>query len=117
MDGPAVGLEQRRGAVGAGVAKQHGLGAAEVQPGGRVLVGHPPAEAQDVGQRFLLGGVGPEAGAPQPRTERGVVQGDDGPHPGGPVVAQHDGLVAVLDHALEGHELTTLEPPGPGSGG
>ena len=46
LDEPAVGAQQRLGLVGARVADDHGLAAAEVEPGEAVLVGHRPRERE-----------------------------------------------------------------------
>ena len=90
----AVGAQQGLGLDPGRVADDHGLAAAEVEPGQRRLVGHPAGEVEDVVERVLLGGVGVEAGAAQGRAERGGVDGDDRLQPGRLVVAEHDLLMA-----------------------
>ena len=96
-----VGPQQRLGLVPGRVAEDHGLAAAEVEAGGGGLVGHGPGQAQHVLQALGLGRVGVEAGAAEGRPQAGGVDGDDGPQPGTPVVAEHDLLVVVAPDALE----------------
>ena len=82
LDEPAVGAQQVRGLVGRRVADDDGLAAAEVEAGHGVLVGHPPGEAQHVGQRRVLAVVGVEPRTAQGRPERRAVDPDDGPQAG-----------------------------------
>ena len=93
IDETAHGAEQRFGLVLARVADDDGLAAAQVQAGNRRLVGHAARQAQNVVEGILLGGVGPHAHATQGRSERGVVNGDDGLEPGILVVTEDDLLV------------------------
>ena len=79
VDEPAVGAEQRLGLVGARVADDERLAAAEVESGEGRLVGHGAGQPEDVDDRFLLGGEGPHAGAAASGAERGVVDADHGP--------------------------------------
>ncbi len=100
VDEAAVGLQQGLGLVLLGVADDHGLAAAVVQPGERVLVRHAAGEVEGVLHggllRVLLGGVGMEAGAAQSRAQGRGVDGDDRLQAGGPVLAEDDLLVAAL---------------------
>ena len=75
----AVGAQQRRGLLGARVADDHGLAAAEVEPGQGRLVGHPAGEVEHVAQRVGVAGVGVEAGAAERGAEGGGVDRDQGP--------------------------------------
>ena len=90
---PPVGPQQRLRLVRPGVADDDGLAAAVVQPGERVLVRHAPGQGQDVAQGVVQGGVREEPGTAEGRSERGAVDRDDRPEPGGAVVAHHHLLV------------------------
>ncbi len=81
LDEAAVRAEQRLGLVRGGIADDHGLAAAVVQAGHRVLVGHRAGQVQHVGQGRVLVRVGVEAGPAERGAERGRVDGDDGPQP------------------------------------
>jgi hypothetical protein len=74
----------------AGIADDHGLAAAEVEAGERVLVGHAAGQVQHVLERLGLGGVRIEAGAAEGGAERGGVDRDDRAQTGGLVVAVDD---------------------------
>ena len=93
LDEPAVGAQQRLGLVGAGVADDDGLAAAEVEAGEAVLVRHARREGQDVGEGGRLVGVRVEPRAAERRSERRRMDGDDRPQPRLGVVAEDDLLV------------------------
>src|SRR5581483_3195645 len=63
--------------------------------------GHAAREAEHVGERVLLGLVGPEADASERGAERRVVDGDDRLETGRLVLAVDDLLVRPLAHGLE----------------
>ncbi len=81
LDEPSVRAQQRLGLVRGWVADDHGLAAAVVEPGERVLVGHPLAQGEDVGQGFGLGRVRVEARAAERGPQGRGVQGDDRAQP------------------------------------
>ena len=99
---PAVGEQQVFGLDRLGVADDHGLAAAVVEPGHGVLVRHPARQVERVGDGLGLGGVRVEARTAQGGAQGGGVDGDDGPEPGGSVLAEHDLLVSALVGAEEG---------------
>ena len=63
LDRPAQGLEQGRRLLGAGIADDHRLAAAQLQVGHGVLVGHGARQAQGVDHRRLGRGERPHAAA------------------------------------------------------
>jgi hypothetical protein len=92
--------------MGLGVAHDHRLAAAQVEPGHRGLVRHPARQAQRVDEGFLVGRVVPEARAAQRRPEHGVVDGNDPLVPARRLVAENDLLVLVLaDRRKQFHAL------------
>jgi hypothetical protein len=95
IDRVPEGSEQLGRLLAAGAEQHDRLAAAHRQPGHRVLVAHPPAEAQRVAQGIVGVGIVPEAGAAGARTEVGGVQGDDGGHARPGVVRQFHELVFV----------------------
>ena len=112
LDEPAVGAQQRLGLVRAGVADDHRLAAAEVQPGEAVLVRHGPRQPQRVGDGVVLGGVRVEAGAAQRRPQRRRVDGDDRPQSGLLVAAEDDLLVARAQNVHGAERRTPARTPG-----
>src|SRR5690606_40557310 len=74
---------------------------------------HAVRQPQHVVERFVLTGVGVEAGAPEAGAQCGGIQPDDGLQAGCPVVAEHDLLVASpsLEYRSEEHtsELQSRE--------
>ena len=104
LDEPAVGAQQRLGLVGARVADDHGLAAAEVEPGEAVLVGHRPGQrAARRRRRPSSLGVRVEPGAAERRAQRRRVDGDDRLQPRLRVAAEHD-LFMVRAENLHVHE-------------
>ena len=67
IDEATVRAEHHLALGGAVVADDHGLAAAEVQPGNRVLVGHAARQSQGVDDRLFVAGVVPEARAAEGR--------------------------------------------------
>jgi hypothetical protein len=113
LDEAAVGPQQRLVLVGRRVPDDHGLAAAEVEAGQRRLVRHPAREVEHVADRVGGRRVGVEAGAAQAGAEGGRVDRDDGPQPGGAVVAEDDLL--VLGAELE--DVDTVDAVDGGAGG
>ena len=105
---PPEGPQQHPLVGGAVLLEQHRLAAAAGQVGEGELVGHALGEPQGVLERVLLGGVRLVPGAAAGRAEGGVVDGDDRPHPGLPVEAEHHLLVAVLGHLVEDAHIALL---------
>ena len=103
LDLAAEGAEQHLALVGARVADDDRLAAADVQPGQRVLVGHGAAQPQHVAQGVVAVGVGAHAHAAQGRAQGGVVDGDDRFQAGIAVVAEHDLFVAGSGEGFEKH--------------
>ncbi len=105
LDEGPHGAEDLRLAVPLRVPEDDRLPAAEAGAGDGRLVGHPPGEAEDVGQRLDLRLVGPHPQPAQGRPEGRVVDRDDGLEPDGRILPHHDLLVAgdgdVRD--LQGH--------------
>ena len=93
LDEPPQRPEQELALLRARIADDHRLAAAEREPGRRVLVGHPPRQAQDVGQRRLVGVVRPHPDAAERGAERRVVHRDQSAEPRLGLVADHDLLV------------------------
>ena len=101
VDEAAVGAEQRLGLVGAGVADDERLAAAEVESGEGGLVGHGAGEPQHVDDGLLLGGEGPHACAAAGGAERGVVDADERPQARLLVGVHRELFVVVLVHVVE----------------
>jgi hypothetical protein len=108
VDEPSEHAEQRLGSVG-GVADDHRLAAAEVEPRQRRLVGHRPGQLQDIGQGLRLGAVGPEPHPAECGTQRGRVDGDDRPQPGG--------RIRAVDHLFVAADVERAEHPRAGEPG
>jgi hypothetical protein len=103
LDEPPIGAEQLLGLDALGVADDHGLPASEVETGGGRLVRHPPGQAKDVSQRVLIGWERVEAGATERGSQRGGVDGHDGPQSGRRVVEEHDLLVLIAQLVEDRH--------------
>jgi hypothetical protein len=99
--------QQRLGLVTNGVAPDHGLAAAEVEPGESVLVRHPPRQLQHVVQSVFFAGVRVEAGAAERGAQRGGVETDDGFEPGCSVLAEDNLFVAGVG-AEDAHGNSSL---------
>ena len=90
-----VGVQQGGGLVGERVADDHGLAAAEVEPGHRGLVGHPAGEVQHVTQGVVVAAVGVEPGAAQRGAPGGGVDRDERAEAAALVGTDDDLLVPV----------------------
>ena len=101
VDEAAPGAEETLGLVGARVADDDALAAAQVQAGGRRFVGHGLGEPESVGQCVGLGGVGPHSGAAAGGAEGSIVNRDDAAEAGLGVAVHGDLLVTVFDHLVE----------------
>src|SRR2546421_605411 len=104
---PSGGLEKPpvrpKGGLGFdafGIADDHGLPPAEVEPRGGGLVRHPPGQAEHVAKRVVLVLEGVEASPAERRPERGGMDGRDPSQLGGRVVKEHD-LFELLTQAPE----------------
>ena len=93
----AVGAQQGLGLEHGRVADDDCLAAAEVEPGERVLVGHPAREVEHVDDRVVGAGVGVEPRPAEAGPEGGGVEGDDGPEARRAVVAEDDLLVLAAE--------------------
>ena len=119
LDRAAEGLEQGRRLLGAAVADDHGLAAAQLQVGHGVLVGHGPREPQRVVQRRLGVGIGPHAAAAGGGAAGRGMHGDDAFQAGFFVGEGVDAFVALEGGGIEqGHAAdiadaweTELRPP------
>ena len=98
---PPVGAEEHLALRCAIVADDHGLAAAQIEPGDGVLVRHPARQTQGVDQRRLVRGVLPEARPAQRGPERRVVDRDDAAVSAGLVVAHDDLLMAHVGDRIE----------------
>jgi hypothetical protein len=98
LDALAVQAQQGLGFHLARVADDDGLAPAQVEARDGIFEGHPPGQAQHVGEGLGLGGVVPHAGAAHARPQHAVVHGNDGLQAGGLVVAVSHQLVAHLLH-------------------
>ena len=104
LDEPAVGAQQRLGLDGARVADDHGLAAAQVEAGGGGLVRHRARQAQDVGERVVVGRERVAARAAERGPQHRGVDGDDGPEAGRRVVEEHDLLELPAQLLEDGHQ-------------
>jgi hypothetical protein len=85
------------------IADDHGFSPAEVEPGRRGLVGHPPGKPEDIAEGVLFGRERKETGPAEGGTQRGGVYGDDGPEAGRRIVEEHDLLVLIVQRAEYAH--------------
>jgi HEAT repeat protein len=102
VDEAGVGADELVGAQGGRIPEDHRLAAPLVEAGGGVLVGHPLGQAADVPEGLLLRGEGPEAGAPEARSEHGGVDGHDGAEAGGRIVGVGHLLEPLRRHDRQG---------------
>ncbi len=77
VDSTAEGLEQFRGLVGAGIADNDGLSAAEVDPRQRGFVGHATGQTQHVGEGFRFVCIVPHTGSTECRSEGRIMNSDN----------------------------------------
>ena len=98
---PAPGPQQGFGLVGAGIADDDALAAAQVQARRRRLVGHGSGEVQGIGESFLFRGVGPHPGSATGRPQGSVVDGDDATQAGLGVAIHRHLLVTATNHRIQ----------------
>jgi hypothetical protein len=106
VDGPPERPQHRLVAPLPRLEQHDGLAATLVEPRGGGLQRHRLREAEDVDERGLLVGIGPEPHAAERRPERRRVDGDDGPQPDIGLGDEDDLLVARGGHPLQrpGHD-------------
>ncbi|GBF30425.1 hypothetical protein MnTg04_00366 [bacterium MnTg04] len=107
-DEAAKGAEQLLALVFLRVAYQHRLAAAKVEAGYRRLVSHASGKTQDIPERFLFGFIVVHAKSAERRTQRGVMNSDDGFQSTVLAMKKHDLFVFSLIHGFEQFHLYLL---------
>ena len=115
IDETAPGAQQALGFLGAGVANDNALAAAQVEAGGGGFVGHGAGQAQGVGDGVGFGGIVPHPGAAAGGAQGSIVDGDDAAEARFGVAVHRHLLVALLRHCVQSvHCLPLLCCPAAG---
>jgi hypothetical protein len=107
VDDPPIGAEKTFALVGPGITDDDGLAAAEIEPGGSRLVGHPLGEPEHVFKSLGLGFVRKKPSPAEGGTESRGVDGNDGLETGYLVISVEGLLVSFAGYLVEDDQGVT----------